>query len=263
MKNKKKISVLIAAAICCAVLSGTAVYAEDYPVKAGSSPSSSSSEDKSIWDEAKEIAGASYNSKYIKWVKKYSEKEQKNTVSFGKSRTKKVYENFYKACSKEEVQVKFNIINKTEIKSIAIKDDNVKVVMYTGGSAEALYSNPQKITMLDIDEKEKLVMSVTDEDYDDMGLNADDLASEMKDEDFGINDDTKGKVFKFKNNNKIYYYEEFETDDYGGTLGFLFTEKGTPLAINEDGETACFRMYYKVDDSEFDIPKGYKTVDYD
>ncbi len=264
MNIKKKISGFIAAAICCTMLTGTAVYAEGYPVKAGSSQSSSSSENKSIWDETKEIAGASYNSKYIKWVKKYSEKEQKNTVSFGKSRTKKAFEKFYKASSKEEIQVKLNIINKTEIASIVIKDDNIKVVMYTDGSAFALYSNPKKITMLDIGEKEKIVMPLTDDDYDDLGLDTDDLTSETDiNESFGIKDNAKGKLFKFKSNDKIYYYEEFESGDYYGKLGFLFTEKGTPIAVNVDGDIACFRMYYKVDDSEFDIPKGYKTVDYD
>ena len=81
--------------------------------------------------------------------------------------------------------------------------------------------------------------------------------------DFDIAENAKGKIFKFKSDDKIYYYEEFDTDSYYGNVGFVFTEKGTPIAMVFNNTAFCMSFKTTVDDSEFDIPKGYKTVDID
>ena len=67
----------------------------------------------------------------------------------------------------------------------------------------------------------------------------------------------KGKIFRFKSKEKLYYYEEFNGS------GFIFNENGTPLAAYLDGEAYCISFKTTVDDSEFNIPNNYKTVSFD
>lgn len=56
-----------------------------------------------------------------------------------------------------------------------------------------------------------------------------------------------------------YTNEEFQKEE-GRSFGFLFDSKGSPLAFINDGSPCCFIVSYNVDDSEFDIPSGYKKV---
>ncbi|MCM1380545.1 MAG: hypothetical protein NC192_01300, partial [Muribaculaceae bacterium] len=76
---------------------------------------------------------------------------------------------------------------------------------------------------------------------------------------FGIDDNAKGSLFKIKSGEKIYYYEEFECEKYG-VVGFLFTEKGTPIGMREDGEYYCFRFSSAVDDNDFAVPDGFDEL---
>ena len=66
----------------------------------------------SVWSETKALTTAKYNSNYIKWVEKYSAKDTKNTVTFGKSRTKKFYEKQLKTLNAEEPQFALNLVTK-------------------------------------------------------------------------------------------------------------------------------------------------------
>ncbi len=265
MKIKRKISGFIAAALCCTMLTGTAVYAEDTSLTAAVSTTADygvKAAKKSVWSETKSIAGAKYNSNYIKLAEKYSKKEKKKSISFGKSRTKKFLEKFYKEMDAEgtEHEIKMSLLTKDEIVSVALKDNNFKTVMYEDGEGIAIYITPKEMTMLAVNDKEKMTIPIPEDfDYDeywtealDQGLVADDINLSA-----GIEDDEKGKYFKIKSNDKIYYYEEF------GSEGVLFSEKGTPLAIVSDGFAACFTVSYSVKDSEFDIPKGYKEAEID
>lgn len=70
-KLKKALPAIVSAVLCVTMVLGITASAA------------------SVWSETKALTNAKYNSNYIKWVEKYSEKESKNTVTFSKSRTKK------------------------------------------------------------------------------------------------------------------------------------------------------------------------------
>lgn len=251
MKFKKVLFSVVSAVLCVTMLLGVAA---------------SAAEKKSVWSETKALTSAKYNSNYIKWMEKYSAKEATNTVSFGKSRTKKFYENQLKAFNSEEPQFLANIIDKDNIVSVAYKGKKIKAVVYEDGTGVAIYADPDKMTLLSVADKQKITMPMTEDiGYEDMidemvgtftTFDNDDYMTD----DLGVTDKTKGKLFKFKSNDKIYYYEEFEGSETG-KFGFLFNSKGNPIAMSADGLSACFNISFKVSDSEFDIPKGYDEID--
>lgn len=227
----------------------------------------SAAEKKSVWSETKALTSAKYNSNYIKWAEKYSAKEAKNTVSFGKSRTKKFYESQLEAFNAKDPQFIVNIIDKENIVSAAFKDKKTKMVVYTEGNGVAIYIDPKNITMLSVGDKQKITMPMTDDiGYDDL---IDEMTGEfltfdndsyMTDE-LGVTNKTKGKLFKFTSNEKTYYYEEFEGSK-AGKFGFLFNSSGNPLAVVADDMVMCFSVSFSVKDSEFSIPKGYTEMQY-
>lgn len=220
----------------------------------------------SVWSETKALTTAKYNSNYIKWVEKYSEKETKNTVSFGKSRTKKFYEKQLEAFNDKDPQFAVNMITKDEIVSVAYKGRKIKMVVYTEKEGLAIYMDSKQMTLLSVSDKEKMTAPIPDD------VEYDDLVDEMLEayasfdndsyfsDDLGIADNAKGKIFKFKSGENTYYYEQFDTDNMG-SVGFLFDSKGNPLAMNSDGLAICFQIKYTVKDSEFNIPKGYTEMD--
>lgn len=220
----------------------------------------------SVWSETKALTTAKYNSNYIKWVEKYSEKETKNTVSFSKSRTKKFYEKQLEAFNDKDPQFAVNMITKDEIVSVAYKGRKIKMVVYTEKEGLAIYMDSKQMTLLSVADKEKLTAPIPDD------VEYDDLVDEMLEsyanfdndsyfsDDLGIADNAKGKIFKFKSGENTYYYEQFDTDNMG-SVGFLFDSKGNPLAMNSDGIAICFQIKYTVKDSEFTIPKGYTEMD--
>lgn len=221
----------------------------------------------SVWSETKALTTAKYNSNYIKWVEKYSEKDAKSTVTFGKSRTKKFYEKQLTAFNAKDPQFALNMATKDEIMSVVYKGRKIKIVVYTEDEGIAIYMNSKNMTMLSVSDKQKLTMPIpADVDYDDL---VDEMLEDYADfdndsyfaDDLGIADNAKGKLFKFKSGDKTYYYEQFETD-YEGDIGFLFDANGNPLAMNADGDAICFQIKYTVKDSEFTVPKGYTEIDY-
>lgn len=246
-KLKKALPAIVSAVLCVAMVLGITASAA------------------SVWSETKALTEAKYNSNYIKWVEKYSEKNAKNTVTFGKSRTKKFLDKMIKVTKSNDPQMCVSVINKNVLLSIAYKDDNMKMVIYENDMGMAFYMNPKEMTMLSVADKQKVIRPVTDDiGYDDiiaemnqsfMNFDSDNYYAEL-----GIADNAKGKLFKIKSGENTYYYEEFKNSEYD-KFGFLFTEKGTPVAIIGDELIACFKISYKVKDSEFTVPKGYKTVD--
>lgn len=246
-KLKRALPAIVSAVLCVTMALGITVSAA------------------SVWSDAKALTSAKYNSNYIKWVEKYSEKKAKNTVTFGKSRTKKFLDKQIKVMKTGDPQVCVNIINKDGIVSIAYKGSNIKLVFAEGDMGFGMYMTPKKMTMLSVGNKQKVTMPVTkDMGYDDlidemlnsfMNFDSDNYYDEL-----GIAENAKGKLFKFTSGEKTYYYEEFKSSEYD-KFGFLFTEKGTPIAIIGDDLIACINISYKVKDSEFTVPKGYKETD--
>lgn len=258
---KRIISVSIAAVLC-------AVTTLSVPADAKTADT--------VWNDTKALAGASYNSKYIKLAEKYSEKKTTKTVTYSKSRTKKFLDKFEKNTGSDKPQLALNIANMEEITSISIKDDNYKAVVYYkdgigDGIGMAYCGDVKNITFLDINNKKKCslttaeALKITGLDFPD-GY---DLPKALAEEtsrmlDLDIDGDEKGKFFKITSGEKTYYYEEFEYSKYGRynkSAGFLFNEKGNVIAADIDGDIVCMSVSYKVPDSAFDIPKGYKNTD--
>ncbi|MDE6745379.1 MAG: hypothetical protein K2J72_01935 [Oscillospiraceae bacterium] len=243
-KLKKAAAAVLAAAMCVTMAFGTSVSAE---------------EQKSAWSEAKALTSAKYSSKYINWLKKYGEKEAKNTVTYSKSRTKELIDKIDTKLSKDGAEFSFYLIDKESILAAARKDDKFKVVMFTDDASFniAIYADKTTDTTLVIEDKLKL----SDKAYYDYTPEYSYLAlAEILDPD--VKDDAKGKLFKFKSEDKIYYYEEFESSVFG-PMRYLFSEKGTPLAIGVADGFFCMSLSYTVDDSEFKIPEEYKEADID
>lgn len=243
-KLKKVFPAIVSAMLCVTMLLGVTASAEKV-----------SAVDTNIWKESKALTNAKYYSKYIKLAAKYSEKDTKNTVAYEKSRMKKFIDRFSKAANADDPQLSFSLTDKNSIIYFAVKGDNCKAVICLNDLISiAVYTDGKKSTYLSVGDKIKVTEN---ESYD--GKEAASMLAE--DFDFGISENAKGKVFKIKSEEKIYYYEEFESDYY--SVGMLFSEKGNPLALVADDEVYCIGFKTSVDDSEFDIPKGYKTVDYD
>ncbi|MDE5576549.1 MAG: hypothetical protein K2J11_04100 [Oscillospiraceae bacterium] len=251
-KLKKAAAAVMAAVMCVTMAFGTSV---------------SAAEKKSVWSETKALTTAKYNSKYIKWAEKYSAKEAKNTIAFGKSRTKKFYESQTKVSGSDDPQFIINIIDKETIFSIAVKgkenSKNIKMVAYSDGEGSAIYSNSKNVTLLSVGYKQKLTVPMSenigyDELFDEMAeglfFNNDNYMIEL-----GVTDKTKGKTFKFTSNEKTYYYEEFE-GSVAGKFGFLFNSSGKPIAAVSGDTAMCFNISFSVKDSEFSIPKGYTDI---
>ena len=243
-KLKKAIPAIISALLCVTMALGITVSAEK-----------KSSVDTSVWSDTKALTSAKYYSKYIKLASKYSEKDSKNTVTYDKSRIKKFADKFAKATSAKNPEFSFGLIDKESIVYLAVKGDNSKVVICMYNAGLAFYSDGKKMSYLSVEDK------IMTDDIEDDSTGADTAAGIADEFDFGISENAKGKIFKFKSEEKIYYYEEFENDYY--VVGMLFNENGTPLAIVVDDEVYCISFKTSVDDSEFNIPKGYKNLDID
>ncbi|MCM1479139.1 MAG: hypothetical protein NC085_05505, partial [Muribaculaceae bacterium] len=181
-----------------------------------------------------------------------SAKETKNTVSYSKSRTKKFFDKVDKTMRADEPQFSLAIIDKESISYAARKGDKAKLAECNYREALLLYADGNSVTVLNINEKLKTEFKSGGTYSDASGLLVIAWIG------FNADEEGKGKVFKFKSGEKIYYYEEFYSEY--GSMGFLFTEKGTPLAMTLDGSASCISFKTKVEDSEFEVPKGYKTV---
>lgn len=250
---KKIFPAVVSAVLCAAMALGVTAYAADKTTE--------------LWKEAKALTSLKYNSNYINWGEKYSEKETKNTVAYSKSRTKKFLDKLIKTANTENPTYSFGLIEKTGFVNYVFKDGSLKIISLVDGEVNTMYATENAITLLSV--KNKTKVGVSGKSYKE---EIDKLSSEYTEErtaevadifDFDIAENAKGKIFKFKSDDKIYYYEEFDMDKYYGNVGFVFTEKGTPVTMVLNNTAFCISFKTTVDDSEFDIPKGYKTVDID
>lgn len=250
-KIKRVLSAGIAAALCFAVSLSVPAAAKT---------------DDDVWQEIKTMAGVKYNPTYIKWLEKYGAKETKSTVSYSKSRAKKFVDRVTKAANADEPQFVIDIASSDYIASGAVKGDKFRAVGYIDGEGMAYYCDHENMTFFDINAKEKCAVSA-DEAYENGFWITDpnDFAETTLTEDiffFYIPDDEKGKVFKIKSGEKIYYCEVFSGER--DRVVFLFSENGNILAVTNDFNSFCVSFSKKVDDSVFDIPKKeYKDVKYE
>lgn len=256
MKIKKVISAAAAAAICCTMVSGFAVSAEEAAVSGSTSVIADMYAADPLWTECKKLAGAKYSSKYVKMAESYSKKKAKNSITFGKSRSKSFFTKFYKAASSEKPSLSFSMVSKDLIVSVDAKDDKSRTVMYVASDemtiAMAMYADSKGMTMLDISSKTKIVQEM---DGAASAANTESVLPQM-----AFDDSAKGKVFKFTSDGKKYVYEEFE-DDTVGKMGILFNSSNVPVAMLDNSGTYCFSYSTKVKDSVFTVPSGYTEAD--
>ena len=241
-KLKKVFPTVISAVLCVAMALGMTVSAQ--PVE-------------SKWNECKKLINSNFDQQYIDLAIKYSQKESKNTVVFSKSRTKKFIDKVNKAIKSNKQEFSIELSDKNNFEFIACKGAKAKYVYYEedyrGCDCAVIFSDGKTATLLSLENKTKATTR-NDESLFDLEADSSDIAEP----------DQKGKLFKFKSGDKIYYYEEFVTNGYYEEIfGMLFNESGEPLAAIVDDAAFCVSFKTTVDDSEFEIPKGYKTVDYD
>lgn len=248
-KLKKVLSAGIAAVMC-------AVIALSVPAAA--------KKDDTVWENAKALTSLRYSETYIKWAEKYSEKESNNTITFGKSRTKKLFEKMAAVIDSDKPSFSVNIVKDDMMSCVAISGKKVKCVMYDKGdvNAFAIYANSKEISMLSVKNKLKATMPTSEyAGYDKMIDSALEKFSAVAYilDDTDITDKTKGKLFKIKSGDKTYYYEEFIVD--GSKFGMLFDSNDAPLAITSGkSKTYGFNFTDSVKASEFTVPKEYKEI---
>lgn len=248
-KFKKVLSAGVAAVMC-------AVIALSVPAAAKN--------DDTVWENTKALTNSRYSENYVKWAEKYSEKDSQNTITFGKSRTKKLFEKMAEAIDSDKPVFSVNIVDDDTICCVAISGKKVKCVMYDKDykNAFAFYMNSKEISLLSPKTKLKATMPTSEYgSYDEMLDGALEIFSDFAHvfDDIDISDKIKGKLFKIKSGDKIYYYEEFGEDD--SKCGMLFDSNDAPLAITTgEGTTFCFNFTDTVKASEFAVPKEYKDI---
>lgn len=251
-KLKKVLSAGAAAVICVAM--------------ALSVPAAAKTDD-TVWKNAKALTNLRYSETYIKWAEKYSGKDSQNTITFGKSRTKKLFEKMAAVIDSDKPSFSVNIVKDDMMSCVAISGKKVKCVMYEKGDANAfaIYANSKEISMLSVKNKLKATMPTSEYDgYDKMIDSALEKFSAVAYilDDTDITDKTKGKLFKIKSGDNTYYYEEFIVE--GSKFGILFDSNDAPLVMTSGkGKTYCFNFTDSVKASEFTIPKEYKEITYD
>lgn len=241
-KLKKAVPAIVSAILCVAMMLSITVSAQLA---------------NSQWNECKKLINSSFDQQYIDLAIKYKAKESKNTVVFSKSRTKKFFDRYNKAIAAKKPEFSMEMCDKNSFEYIACKGAKAKYVFYAEDGyaydCEVAFSDGKTQTALSLENKTKATVK------DDGSL----FDMESADPDI-IDADQKGKLFKFKSGGKVYYYEEFIINSaLDEAYGLLFNEDGDPLAAVLDNSVYCVRFKTKVDDSEFNIPKGYKTVDPD
>ena len=209
------------------------------------------------WSDCKKLINSNFDQQYIDLAIKYSQKESNNTVVFSKSRTKKFFDKYNKAIMSDKLEISLEMSDKNSFEFIARKGAKSKYVCYeeyySGWDYEVMFSDGKTVTFFSLENKTK---TTTKDDGSFFDLET--VSSDI------VDPDQKGKLFKFKSGGKIYYYEEFPINSYlEEVYGLLFNESGEPLAAIVNDEVYCVSFKTTVDDSEFEIPKGYKTVDYD
>ena len=260
-KMGKIISAAAAAAVCCSMVSGMAVAAEEYTYDNGTAVIAEMNAADPIWTECKTLSGGKYSSAYVKMAQSYSKKKATKAVTYGKSRTKSFLNKLEKAANAKEPNVSIALISKDTVIASAVKGNKAKVVMYMPSGdmnvSLAIYTDSKTMTMLSPETKMKITQEIP-EGTDSAEAAGADISGILSDS--GITDSTKGKVFKFTNNGKNYVYEEFETAE-GGKMGVLFDSSNKPIAMLDDTGVYCCTFSTSVKDSAFKVPSGYAEME--
>lgn len=248
-KIKKAVSLGLAAVICAAVF-GTAVFAES-----------------SVWKDTKALTASGYNSAYISLVKKYSGAASSKKIAYSKSKTKRFYEKMAKAQSSKLVQFTESYINENMMICRSVKGDGKKKIVlymndYDGGEVgTALYAADKYITLVYANQKVKLTAPIFGQNDPGASLFGNfDIDSFMAEE-VGISDNAKGRVITFRSDGRNYCYEEFDRD--GSNVGMLFDSNGSPLAMIDGDIAMCYSVSFNVNDAEFTVPAGYTEAESD
>lgn len=268
MNFKKKMSVAVTAAVCCSMIStfNAAVSAEEYTAYEGASIVSELSASDPAYTEAVKLAGLKFNSGLAKKVKSYEEKTPKNSVKFGKSRTKSYFNKLTKKIQNmnaDEISFSVSMVSKDEVASIAMKGEKAKLIAYSNiddmSFGYGIYMDTKNITTVFLDTKEKMTSPLTDDYF----TGDTDITSSVESvADFNIADSTKGKLFKFKYNNKGYYYEVFETED-GESFGYVFDTKLNLVMMMDDTGYYSVKITTSVKNSDVTVPDYYTEMELD
>lgn len=268
MSLKKKMSVAVAAAVCCSMISvfNAAVSAEEYTYSEAESIVSELYASDPAYTEAVKLAGLKFNSRLAKKISSYEGKKPKYSVTFEKSRTKYYFSKLYKNAVKmsedpSTAELSVSMVSADSVVSTAIKNGKSKCIIYMNQSgmpvASGFYSDSENITILDLAGKLKSVMPVDSENSGDL-FSIDTVMGDI--DTAGISDSTKGKLFKFKYNGKGYYYEVFKKSD-GKTVGCVFNTKLEPVMFVDDTDCYSVKITTSVKDSDVDVPEGYTGLD--
>lgn len=267
MNFKKKMSVALAAAVCCSMISSfsIAATAQEYNYSEESCIVSEMYASDPAYTEAVKLAGLKFNSGLAKKVQSYDGKSSKSAVTYSKSRTKRFFDKLYKNASKmsedpSKASMSVTLVSKDQVVSMAVKGNKSKTVMYmdVDGSSigMALYQDAETAYLLDISTKE--MISYESESEEDLSSAVVSTAEDAAD--LGIKDSQKGKLFKFKYKDKGYYYEVFETSD-GSTIGCVFDTKLNLVMMVEDSIIYSVKITTSVKSSDLAVPDDYEEMD--
>ncbi|MGN0692569.1 MAG: hypothetical protein ACI4K7_09510, partial [Oscillospiraceae bacterium] len=193
-------------------------------------------------------------------------KTSSSTVTFSKSRTKKYFEKLSKTVDKmsedpSKASVKFTMVSKNYVLDFCCKSGKIKYIAYINeddiSMGLGIYIDSNSMTLLDLGSKQKIVSPIEEGEGD-----VDISESVGSITDFGISDKTKGKLFKFKYNDKGYYYEVF-TNDNGETVGCVFDTKLNPVMLVDDTGYYTVKITTSVKSSDVKVPSGYEEIEMD
>lgn len=270
MKLMKKISVALAAIMCCSVMSVT-VYASEadntYTVSGSAVVAgldATASTTSAAYKEAVKLAGTKYNSRLAKIIEKYNKKTSKSTVTYKKSRTKKIITKVNRAgqdvLEKAEGAKGYSVaaVGKEYVIFAGMKDDNVAMIVYANVDGNeggmGIYMDSDNYILTDISTKQKMTTKMDTSDYSSEITSTDALGVD-------ISDTEKASVFKFKYKNKSYTYELFEID--GVKQGFLYDSKNNMVGLYSDETGFCTVKYsFSPKTSTLEVPDDYTEIEY-
>lgn len=219
----------------------------------------SAAEKSSTFSDMEMLSSTKYNPQYARLISKYMEKDTQKTIAYGKSKTKKFLDKYITADANDVSQYKFEITSENQLLSAVYCDSKIKMVMFdsSDNTEYAFYVDTKKVTVLNIEAKEKSSLPIKKSDFDELFDIVKYFPELLNDFDGLAGSSEKIKTYKFKSGKNVYYYEEI--GEYNPT-SFLFNEDGELLAIGDRSQCYCISVSFSVDDSDFVIPKEYKKV---
>lgn len=269
MKIMKKLSVALAAVMCCSVMSVTA-YASEANTYAVSESAvvaeldAAASTTSAAYKEAVKLAGTKYNSGLAKIIAKYNKKSAKSTVTYKKSRTKK----FTAKVSKASQDVRDNVkgakgysvaaVGENVVVFAGMKGDYAAVIIYSNVDGDeggmGIYADSDNYTITDISSKQKMTTPIDSSNDTSEITSADIIGIDFSDSD-------KASVFKFNYNKKVYTYELFDID--GVKTGYLFDSNNNMIGIYTDDSGYCTVKYsFAPKTSTLTVPDDYTEMTY-